>query len=449
MLESGAPIIPVFYHVKPAELQQTRCREGWFAQVIKNIPWLHQDGIYASALRDLKRKWTYDPQTQRKKPRYDPGTLEKWSSALSRAANISGLELEACNGCEAELVEKIEQQVVKFVREAPFAQPTYLIGLNNWLNEFKRTISQEQQLPGEAKVVGISGSGGMGKSTTAKEFFNRNKSDYDRSSYLFNVKKGPLIDLQKKLVKDLISRDLKIDNIADGMAKLSRHLRDCQALIVLDDVDNVRQLNALLSPVRAVLHPDSLILVITRNKNILSGFKESPIYEMKRLSAEQSKELFCLHAFHQPRPVAGFEEIVGAFLVNCTGLPLSLKVFGALLRGNDLGYWKHQLCKISNVFPAGIHRWTLLDIACLFLLGEDTKTSIKILEGSEGERSLALLNLQKKKCCLIDQKYLTMHHQSRDLCIDRSLAHQETPVWGPAALAFTRQPFSYRFSTLC
>lgn len=98
MLESGAPIIPVFYHVKPAELLRTRCREGWFAQVIKNIPWLHQDGIYASALRDLKRKWTYDPQTQRKKPRYDPGTLEKWSSALSRAANISGLELEACNG---------------------------------------------------------------------------------------------------------------------------------------------------------------------------------------------------------------------------------------------------------------------------------------------------------------------------------------------------------------
>lgn len=418
MLESGAPIIPVFYHVKPSQLRCTRRREGWFAQVIKNIPWLtkiipwlHQDGIYASALRDLKGKKTYDAQTKRKKPRYEPGTIEKWRSALRGAANIAGLELDACNGQEAVLVEKIEQQVVKFaVREAPFVQPTYRIGLNNWLDEFKRTISQEQQLQGGAKVVAILGLGGIGKSTMAKEFFHRNKSDYDGCSFLFDVRKYPLIDLQEKLVKDLISLDLKIENINDGRVKLSHHLQDCKVLIVLDDVDKVEQLDALLLPVKTVLHPESLIILITRNKNILDASLEEPsIYEMRGLNAEQSKELFCWHAFHHRRPDAGFEEIVGTFLKYCTGLTLSVKVLGGLLHGNPLTYWECQLQKISNVFPVRIHRWTLLHIAFLFL-GEK---SIKILEGPESEGSLVFGNVEK--ICFIDRKRLAMHHHSRDL----------------------------------
>lgn len=434
MLESGAPIIPVFYHVKPSQLRCTRGTEGWFAQVIKNIPWLpkiirwltkiipwlDQEGIYDSALRDLKREETHDAQTNRKKLLYEPDTIEKWRSALWRAANIDGLELEAFDGEEAVLLEKIKQQVVKFaVREAPFVQPTYCIGLNNWLDEFKRTISQEQQLQGRAKVVAILGLGGIGKSTVAKEFFHRNKSDYDRCSFLFDVRKYPLIDLQEKLVEDLISLDLNIENINDGREKLSHYLQDCKVLIVLDDVDKVEQLDALLLPVKTVLHPESLIILIIRNKNILDARLEEPsIYEMRGLNAEQSKELFCWHAFHHRRPDAGFEEIVGTFLKYCTGLTLSVKVLGGLLHGNDFCYWERQHRKISDVFPRSIHRWTLLHIAFLFC-GEK---SIKLLEGPGSEGSLVFGNLEK--ICSIDRQRLTMHDHSRDL--DRYLASTRT-----------------------
>jgi hypothetical protein len=73
MLKSGATIIPVFYHVKPSELRWTR-GEG-------------KSGVYAEALRRLE-----------KKKRYEPNTVEKWREALSSVAEISGLELEACNG---------------------------------------------------------------------------------------------------------------------------------------------------------------------------------------------------------------------------------------------------------------------------------------------------------------------------------------------------------------
>jgi hypothetical protein len=77
MLESKAPIIPVFYHVKPAELRWTRGKKR----------------SYAEALENLERKTECDLQT----PRHHSTTIENWRNALSKVADISGFELEACN----------------------------------------------------------------------------------------------------------------------------------------------------------------------------------------------------------------------------------------------------------------------------------------------------------------------------------------------------------------
>jgi hypothetical protein len=81
MLDSGATIIPVFYHLKPAELR-----------------WTRGDGVYAEALQRLAKKKTLDSQSQEEKPQYHSATIERWRNALYRAAQISGFELEACNG---------------------------------------------------------------------------------------------------------------------------------------------------------------------------------------------------------------------------------------------------------------------------------------------------------------------------------------------------------------
>lgn len=61
MVESKAPIIPVFFRVQPTELRQT-----------------HGEGVYAQALRTLQQKRTYDSQ-----PRYSSIIIENWRTALS------------------------------------------------------------------------------------------------------------------------------------------------------------------------------------------------------------------------------------------------------------------------------------------------------------------------------------------------------------------------------
>jgi len=82
MLETKAPIIPVFYRVTPAEVRWTQGK----------------DGNYAQALQQLAKKKTYDPQAHKKKLRYDSSTIENWRNALARVADNSGFELEVRNG---------------------------------------------------------------------------------------------------------------------------------------------------------------------------------------------------------------------------------------------------------------------------------------------------------------------------------------------------------------
>jgi len=79
MFESNSPIIPLFYHVKPAELR--------WAQ-----------GGYGRALKELEKKKASDPQTREEKLRYDSSMIENWRDALFKVAGISCFELEACNG---------------------------------------------------------------------------------------------------------------------------------------------------------------------------------------------------------------------------------------------------------------------------------------------------------------------------------------------------------------
>lgn len=83
MFESGAPIIPLFYHVKPSQLRSTWTKG--------------EDGVYSQDLRKLEEKKTYDAQSHEEKPRHDPATIQKWREALSSVAGISGFQLDPNN----------------------------------------------------------------------------------------------------------------------------------------------------------------------------------------------------------------------------------------------------------------------------------------------------------------------------------------------------------------
>eukprot|EP00253_Pinus_taeda_P015666 PITA_15666 len=427
MLESGSTIIPVFFEVEPADLRWTRGGYRRYPGEIGYRP-------YARDLGELERKRTLNGQ-----PRYDPKTMRKWRNALSAVADIVGFELK--DNEYWQLVQKVVQQVVKKFPKPPLDVAKYPTGLDEKIKDVDRTLSLQRQSE-KATILGIVGFGGVGKSTLAKQFFNRERSNYDRSCFLFDVRSKSLPSVQSRLLKDLIQSDAQINSVAEGIEMLKTVSQRC--LIILDDIDHIDQMDALCAPVIDTIDVGSLILITCRNKDVLisAGIGGPSIYTLKVLNVEHSQNLFCWHAFGQPSPVVGFEKVVEEFLNVCNGLPLSLKVLGALLRGtDDLKLWNAQLRKTSKELPKDI-RSTLrisydaldeeeqqifLDIACFFI-GEDRDTATRVWDGSNSEGLLGLWKLENR--CLVEvdgENCLRMHDQLRDL--GRDIAEDLETIW--------------------
>eukprot|EP00253_Pinus_taeda_P031903 PITA_31903 len=426
MLKSGAPIVPIFFNVEPSEVR-----------------WNDKKGAYAEALKELEQKTSSDPQTNGEKPRHDSATIQGWRAALSHVANLKGCELKGFNGNEQELLDEVVRNVLKKLPKTPLFVAKYPTGLDDKLQDFESTVlsQQGQERDVQARVVGIIGVGGIGKTTLVKQIFNRRCSGYDGSSFLSDVSetaaRKSLVDLQMKLIKDLTHRDIKIEIVDQGVIILKRYLACCNAMIVLDNVEKADQLDAFL-PIRDVLSSNSLIIVTSRDKHALlcSEIADSSIYKLTGMPRAHSQELFCSYAFNQPHPPTGFIHLVERFVRACDGLPLSLKVTGALLCGRDDTYWKELLQKFHKIPPADIreslkisynsldqeYQQIFLDMAC-FSIGEDMDTAKRIW-GAVG-----VSNLESKCLLELDSgKRIKMHDQVRDMgrytAAERSMPHR-------------------------
>ncbi|GLJ10180.1 hypothetical protein SUGI_0123510 [Cryptomeria japonica] len=297
MLKTGKKIFPIFYHVDLSDLS------------------LDGQG---------KGKYAYAFSEHEKKGRYKSEKLDEWKRALHESSLIPGY-LVSNNEDEATVLKNIVNCAFETLKKVPLSVADHPVGLDELVQRFESVRGEE-----EVKIKGIVGMGGSGKTTLAKELFNRNISSFERGSFVFDVRdaasRNALADKQKKLLSDLGVDDLQFDNVDEGKVVLANRLSFHQALIVLDDVDHIDQVNALL-PNKDNLGSHSMVIVTTRELDVLIswGLSLSCIYKMPELNTSNAKQLFCWHAFLQLSPPAEFEILVQEFLKVCNGLPLSLK----------------------------------------------------------------------------------------------------------------------------
>ncbi|KAL0744447.1 hypothetical protein Bca4012_085960 [Brassica carinata] len=208
--------------------------------------------------------------------------VERWRKALQNVAQLAGYHTTNFDD-DAAMIETIVTDVSnKFNDSTTSNDSDSLVGIGTHIREISSLLSLESD---EVRMVGIWGPAGIGKTTIARALFRELSSKFTHTAFIESIK-GKfeqnyrdehtfMLHLQEQLLsKTLNQKDLKIGHL--GVAKA--RLKDKKVLVVLDDVDELKQLEAM-SDQTCWFGPQSRIIITTKDKKLLVAHEINHIYQ--------------------------------------------------------------------------------------------------------------------------------------------------------------------------
>ncbi|XP_048423050.1 LOW QUALITY PROTEIN: disease resistance protein RPV1-like [Pyrus x bretschneideri] len=428
----GRHVLPIFYHIDPSHVRK---QNGVLAQAFKK----HKKNIHKEK-DDKKREEKRERVKQWRKALREAAELaeefqgheevKQWGEVLTKAANLSGYHLQITdNRREAKLIREI---VDKIIREwLPSAEKLHLakhpVGIYTRIQDIITYLSNGGS--DVVRMVGIWGMGGLGKTTAAKAIYNHIHHKFQFKSFL-NVSEYDLVDLQGKLVSDILKQtESKITSVDGGISLIKNHLQRRSVLVIIDNVDKVEQLNAMAGN-RDWFGPGSRIIITTRDEHLLkqANMKVDKTYPLKEMNEEEALKLFSWHAFGNSWPDEGYLELSKEVVSYCGGLPLALEVLGSSMIERTPTEWKSQLEKLKKFPDEGImkalrssfemldptQKDIFLDISCFFI-GWDKDDVAKILDGCNFFATIGISVLRERCLITIEHNELNMHDLLREM----------------------------------
>ncbi|XP_048439064.1 disease resistance protein RPV1-like isoform X2 [Pyrus x bretschneideri] len=405
----GHMVIPVFYDVEPSDVRK-------------------QMGSFAESFTKHEERFK--------------DKVEEWKRALRDVADLGGMvygeqyESQFIQDIVEEIGNKLDYMTNRRLRVEPnvIGRDYHVKRLNMWLEDGSNDVG----------VSVIYGMGGIGKTTIAKTVYNQNSYKFQASSFLSDIwetskQANGFVHLQRKLLSDIQKGKMeKIYSLDEGI-KRAVHCK--RVLIVLDDVENSEQFNAILG-MQDWFHPGSKIIITTRHEHLLKAHEVCVRFKVEGLHAHQSLMLFSWHAFGQPHPQEGYMEHSRTLVKHCGGVPLALQVLGSSLFEKTANVWENAVRnldvldvitegKIKKILCKSFEslqdhdRRLFLHIACFFV-GKDKDFATTILDKCDFVTEVGLQHLVDR--CLVEidaHSKLTMHQLLQDM--GRAIIRDKSP----------------------
>ncbi|KAF5469497.1 hypothetical protein F2P56_013563, partial [Juglans regia] len=194
----------------------------------------HQKGSFGEAFAKLRYKLK------------DEVKVTKWEAALEKVANLSGLELGDRN--ESEFIQDIIKWVDSIMVNRTFLKVAkHPVGIESPVRDIFQHLNMGRN--DIICMIGIFGTGGIGKTTISKEVYNRISYQFEGSCFLKNIREtskvGGLIQLQKTLLYETLGISLECHDTEKGINVIRHRLCFKRVLLILDDVDDLVQLETL------------------------------------------------------------------------------------------------------------------------------------------------------------------------------------------------------------
>ncbi|XP_076894599.1 TMV resistance protein N-like [Bidens hawaiensis] len=341
-----------------------------------------------------------------------------WIDALKNAANLAGWELKnTLDGHEAKLIQQIVQEISLKLHFISSSIDGKLVGMET---RVKNVISSLECGSNEVRMIGIRGMGGGGKTTLARAVFDLISVWFEGVSFVENVRevsKGSstgLKELQKQVLKDVLNdQSIDVTSESGGKYMMKKMMCSRKVLVVLDDVDDIDQLEALAGEL-TWFKPGSRIIITTRDKQVLIAHQVIFIHDVSLLSNEEAVCLFSRHAFGREIPVHGYEELSRKVVHYAAGLPLTIKVLGSHLCNRSEPEWVDAIERLKTIpLDKTLRRLELsysglendqkeifLDIVCI-LKGETKNNAIRMLKSCGFNAQIGLSVLEQKSLITI------------------------------------------------
>ncbi|XP_015900999.3 disease resistance protein RUN1 [Ziziphus jujuba] len=394
-------ILPVFYQVSPSDVRRQR-------------------GPYLEHFRVHEEKFGNDK-------------VLTWKNAMEKIGGIRGVHLWVFNNSEeTEKIQSLVKRVLEAISNTPMGVAHHTVGLDSRIEKCMELLDVKSN---GIRVLGLNGIGGVGKTTLAKALFNKLVGRFGFHSFISNVrekstKEDGIISLQNELISCLSPDMAPVTEQNAGISTIKVKLNDKRLLLVLDDVDNVSQVNALIGK-REWFYEGSRIIITTRDREVFPDNLVTEWYEVTELNESEALQLFIYHAM-KIEPTAKFLDL-SKKIVSLTGsLPLAVEVFGSFLFDKRrVEEWEDALNKLKKIRPRSLQgvlkisyegldeeeKRIFLDVACLFVRMEMKREyAIDILKGCGYEAELAITNFTAKSLIKINEdNILCMHDQIRDM----------------------------------